>query len=240
MMKIPESRASEIAAAQDVKEVGEKVTKTIDPEKLEKAKALMNEAKKMANQQLDEAKKVVDEKLNKITKILQLPQDWNKYDIGKTPEQLFGELDDILERFSNVVEVGESYKSDLEIVRKTSGGRALCGIYYSEYEAPLTAELPIIAMPNDVILTSPNNSHKIRYIKFSRSRAASNYIQSVKSSSSNIGFGVGGFYQLFVGNVSGSYASSSDKGMNIVVRLIFERELRFHNIAWSQISLPLF
>ena len=105
---------------------------------------------------------------------------------------------------------------------------------------PLTAELPIIAMPNDVILTSPNNSHQIRYIKFSRSRAASNYVQSVKSSSSNIGFGVGGFYQLFVGDVSGSYASSSDKGMTRVFRLIFERELCFHNITWSQISLPLF
>lgn len=230
-MKIAESRAGEIAAAQDIKEVGEKVAKTIDPEKLEKAKALMNEAKKMANQQSDEAKKVVDEKLNKITKILQLPQNWNKNDIGKTPEQLFGELDDILEKFSSIVEVGESYKSDLEIVRKESGGRALCGVYYSECEASLTAELPIITMPNDVILTSPNNSHQIRYIKFSRSRAASHYVQSVKSSSSNIGLGVGGFYEFFVGDVSGSYASSSDKGMTRVFRLIFERELCFHNIA---------
>jgi hypothetical protein len=38
----------------------------------------------------------------------------------------------------------------------------------------------------------------------------------VKSSSSNIGLGIGDFYKLAVGEFSGSKATRSDKGMNLV------------------------
>jgi hypothetical protein len=91
---------------------------------------------------------------------------------------------------------------------KSSGGRALCAIYYSKYRGPSTAERPLIVMPSKVMLSSPNNSHQIRYLKFSACRAAENYVQTVKSSSTNVGFGVGGFYELFVGEVRGNYGKS--------------------------------
>ena len=193
IMKIAETRASQTAASQDTKEIGEKdeTAKAIDQEKLDKAKALIKEGKEMPKEESEEAKKAVKEKIEKITKILQLPKVWNGQDIIEKPQQLFGQLDGIIEKLNNVVEVGEAYKSDLEVVRKASGGRALCGIYYSEIAPPKTAELPIIMMPNEVILTSPNNSQQVRYLKFSKSRAAADYVQAVKSSSSNIEISVG-------------------------------------------------
>ena len=181
----------------------------IDEEKLEKAKALMNETKEMAKQQSEEAKEAVNEKIAEISKILQLPPDWNQHDVGLKPEQLFEQLDGIIEQLNSVVEVGEAYKSDLEVVRKASGGRALCGIYHSEHKPPTTAELPIIAMPSEVILTSPNDSVQVEYLKFSESRAATNYVHAVKSSSSNIGSRIAGFSGPLAGEINTSEPGNS-------------------------------
>ena len=184
--------------------------KAIDEEKLEKAKALMKEASEKAKEESEQAKKAVSEKMVEIGKILQLPPDWNKQESGKEPDELLTHLNQVIEQFENAVEVSESYKSDLEIVKKASGGRALCGIYHSAYNPPKTAERPLILMPTEVTLGSPNNSQQINYLKFSESMAASKYAHAVKSSSTNIGFSVGGFVQLFVGEAHGSYASSSE------------------------------
>ena len=184
--------------------------KAIDEEKLEKAKALMKEASEKAKEESERAKKAVSEKMAEIGKILQLPPDWNKQESGKKPDELLTHLNQVIEQFENAVEVSESYKSDLEIVKKASGGRALCGIYHSAYNPPKTAERPLILMPTEVTLGSPNNSQQINYLKFSESMAASRYAHAVKSSSTNIGFSVGGFVELFVGEAHGSYASSSE------------------------------
>lgn len=184
--------------------------KAIDEEKLEKAKALMKEASEKAKEESEQAKKAVSEKMAEIGKVLQLPPDWNKQESGKEPDELLTHLNQVIEQFENAVEVSESYKSDLEIVKKASGGRALCGIYHSAYNPPKTAERPLILMPTEVTLGSPNNSQQINYLKFSESMAASKYAHAVKSSSTNIGFSVGGFVQLFVGEAHGSYASSSE------------------------------
>ena len=185
--------------------------KAIDEEKLEKAKALMKEASEKAKEESEQAKKAVSEKMVEIGKILQLPPDWNKQESGKEPDELLTHLNQVIEQFENAVEVSESYKSDLEIVKKASGGRALCGIYHSAYNPPKTAERPLILMPTEVTLGSPNNSQQINYLKFSESMAASKYAHAVKSSSTNIGFSVGGYVELFVGEAHGSYASSSEK-----------------------------
>lgn len=185
-------------------------TKAVDKEKLEQAKGLMTEAKKKAKEGSEAAKKAVKERMDEISKLLELPPDWNKQENGKSPEKLLEELDGIINLFNNVVEPDKSYNTDYEVVQKASGGRALCGIYYSKYRGPLTAERPLIIMPSKVTLSSPNNSHQIRYLKFSASRAAANYVQTVKSSSTNVGLSVGGFYGLFVGEVHGSYGTSNE------------------------------
>jgi len=214
LAKVAESRdgqssdtpnASEEASAKD------QSNKAIDKEKLKKARALMNDAKETAKGESEAAKKAVEEKIAELAKTLELPPDWNKQDTGQKPDQLLEHLDEIINEFDNAIEVSECYKSDLEVVEKASGGRALCGIYFSEYLPPKTSERPIIMMPAKVTLASPNNSQQIRYLKFSQSRAASNYVQIVKSSSTNVGFSVGGFYNLFVGEVSGSWGSSHEE-----------------------------
>lgn len=213
LVKVAESYSRQLPISQEESDTGEKETKgkAIDEGKLEKARALKDQAKEMAAKESKEAQKAVQEKMAEITKILELPPDWYKQDIGTKPDQLFKQLDQIIEQFDNVAEVGEAYKNDCEVVVKASGGRALCGIYFSEYVAPMAAERALIVEPAMVTLASPNNSQQIRYLRFSESRAAANYVQTVKSSSTNIGYGVGGFYGLFVGDVHGSYGSRQEE-----------------------------
>ena len=180
-------------------------TKAVDEEKLKKAKELMNEATAMATEQSEEAKKATKEKMAEMMKVLELPSDWCKQDTV-TPEQLLTDLGGIINQYSSIAEVAESYKNDLDAVAKASGGRSLRGIYYSKYASPQTAGRPIILMPSNVTLTNPDDAMKIRYLKFQESRAAANYVHTVKSSSASIGFGVAGFYGGFVGEVKGAYS----------------------------------
>ena len=104
----------------------------MDEEKLKKAKELMNDAKAMAKKGLDSSKEAVNEKLREIMDALELPADWFNQDEVK-PEQLFQQLDEIIGQCSNVVESPDLYKSEVEIVTRASAGKALCGIYHSEY-----------------------------------------------------------------------------------------------------------
>ena len=185
-------------------------TKTVDEEKLKKAKELMNEAKAMATEQSEEAKTATKEKMAEMMKVLELPSDWCKQETV-TPEQLLTDLGDIINQYSSIAEVAESYKNDLDAVAKASGGRALRGIFYSKYASPQTAGRPIILMPSNVTLTNPDDAMKIRYLKFQESRAAANYVHTVKSSSTSIGFGVAGFYGGFVGEVKGAYSTEEHR-----------------------------
>ena len=185
-------------------------TKAVDEEKLKKAKELMNEAKAMAMEQSEEAKTATKEKMAEMMKVLELPSDWCKQDTV-TPEQLLTDLGGIINQYSSIAEVAESYKNDLDAVAKASGGRSLRGIYYSKYASPQTAGRPIILMPSNVTLTNPDDAMKIRYLKFQESRAAANYVHTVKSSSASIGFGVAGFYGGFVGEVKGAYSSEEHR-----------------------------
>ena len=185
-------------------------TKAVDEEKLKKAKELMNEAKAMATEQSEEAKTATKEKMAEMMKVLELPSDWCKQDTV-TPEQLLTDLGGIINQYSSIAEVAESYKNDLDAVVKASGGRALRGIYYSKYASPQTAGRPIILMPSNVTLTNPDDAMKIRYLKYQESRAAANYMDTVKSLSTTIRFGVAGFYEGFVGEVKGVYSTEEHR-----------------------------
>ena len=206
LVEFAESHRKQLAAIPQDENIvqQEKETKTVDEEKLKKAKELMNEAKQMATDQSEKSKKVVNDKLAELMKTLELPENWFKQDEVK-PEQLFNQLDQIIEQYRNVVESAESYKSELEIITRASAGKALCGIYHSEYEAPKPAGRPLLLVPTAVHLTNPNSPQEIDYMKFSAKGAATNYVRTVESSSTNIGFGVAGFYGLFVGEVKGGY-----------------------------------
>ena len=180
-------------------------TKAVDEEKLKKAKELMNEAKAMAMEQSEEAKTATKEKMAEMMKVLELPSDWCKQDTV-TPEQLLTDLGGIINQYSSIAEVAESYKNDLDAVAKASRG-----IYYSKYESPQTDGKPIILMPSNVTLSNPDDAMKIRYLEFQESRAAANYVDTVKSSSTSIRFGVAGFYEGFEGEVKGAYSTEEHR-----------------------------
>ena len=205
-----ESQIHQLAAVpQDEKLIqGNKNTKAVDEEKLKKAKQLMNDAKSMANDCLESSKLVVNEKLRQIMSTLELPADWFKQDEVQ-PEKLFKQLDEIIGQCSNVVESPDSYKSEVEIVTKASAGRALCGIYHSEYKSPKPAGRPLILIPTTVALTNPNSAQEIDYLRFSAKGAAAEYVRTVESSSTNVGIGVAGFYGFFVGEAQVGYGHES-------------------------------
>lgn len=205
-----ESHKTQLAAVpQDGKLIQEdKNRKAVDEEKLTKAKELMNDAKAMAKDRLESSKETVNKKLREIMNTLELPGNWFKQDEVK-PEQLFQQLEEIIGQYSNVVESPDSYKSEVEIVTRASAGKALCGIYHSEYKPPKSAGRPLLLIPTTVTLTNPNSAQEINHMKFSARGTAAEYVRTIESSSTNIGTGVAGFYGLFVGEVQGGYGHES-------------------------------
>ena len=215
-----ESQKNQLAAIpQDEKLIQENENaKAVDKEKLKKAKKLMNEAKERASDRSESSKKAVNKKLIKIMNTLELPADWFKQDEGKT-DQLFEQLNQIIAEHQNVVESADSYKSEVEIVTRASAGKALCGIYYSEYKPPKPAGRPLLRVPTNVNLTNPNSAQEINYLKFSAKGTAAEYVRTVESSSTNIGMTVPGFYDLFVEKGQGGYgherSSQADQSLKL-------------------------
>ena len=215
-----ESQKYQLAAIpQDEKLIQENEnTKAVDKEKLKKAKKLMNEATERARDRSGSSKKAVNKKLSEIMNTLELPADLLKQDEEKT-DQLFEQLNQIIAEQQNVVESADSYKSEVEIVTTASAGKALCGIYYSEYKPPKPAGRPLLRVPTNVNLTNPNSAQEINYLKFSAKGTAAEYVRTVESSSTNIGMTVPGFYDLFVEKGQGGYgherSSQADQSLKL-------------------------
>ena len=205
LIEFAESQRSQLAdIPQDQRLIlEEKDSKALDEEKLEKAKELMAEAKVMTKDQSEKAKTTVKTKLSEILNVLDLPQDWLKQELP--PEELFKQLDYISRECSHVVESGESYKSQVEIIAKASGGKALCGIYYSDYDATRPAQMPLFLPPKEVNLSNPGSSQEIKYLKFSKKGMASEYARMVESSSTSFRVGETGFYGAFAEDFQGGY-----------------------------------
>ena len=175
-------------------------TKAAELKTLKKAKELLNEAKAIAKDQSESSKKTLNETLALIMSTLELPIDWLREDEVK-PAVLFQYLDKIIKQCSDVLESADAYKSEVEIVTRASAGRALCGIYYSKYESPKPAGIPLLLVPMTVTLNNPNSAQEVNYLKFSAKGIATDYVRAVESTSTNIGFGVAGFEEFFVGEV---------------------------------------
>lgn len=194
LIKYAQSQRSQLAnISQDHRLIEEeKDSKALEEEKREKAKKLMNEAKVMAKDPSEKAKTTVKTKLSEILSELDLPQDWLKQELP--PEELFKEIDYISRECSHIVESGESYKSQVEIIAKASSGKAACAIYHSNYDATRPAQIPLFLLPKEVTLSNPGCSQVINYLKFSKQGMASEYARMVESSSTSVGVGVTGFY----------------------------------------------
>ena len=168
-----------------------KATKAVDEANLKKAKELMNEAKTMATDKSETAKKAVNDKIKLIMETIELPLEWFKQD-QMQPDQMFQQLDQIIDQCSEVVEADEIYKNAVEVITKASAGKALFGIYHSEYEVPKPAGRPLLLPPTDVSLTNPSISKDMKFMKFSSQGAAADYIRTVESLNTNIGLAIAG------------------------------------------------
>ena len=183
-----------------------KSTKAVDEANLKKAKELMNEAKTMATNKSEIAKKTVNDKIKSIMEKLQLPSDWFKQDQVQ-PDQMFQQLDQVIEQCSEVVKSDEIYKNAVEVITKASAGKALFGIHYSEYEVPKPAGRPLLLSPTDVSLTNPSMSKDMKFMKFSSQGAAADYIRTVESLNTNVGLAIAGLEGLLFGEVQGACGS---------------------------------
>ena len=179
-------------------------TKAADKKNLKKAKKLLNEAKEMATDQSEESKKIIEDNLSVIMNILELPSSWYKLEDMELDQQLFHNLDQIIEQCVNDVEAAQCHKSELEIITKASAGRALCGIYHSEYEPPQAAGLRLLQVPTGVT-SNPITAQENGFKRFSGDGLATKYVKKLTSSSSEIGSGVSGFYGLLAGDLEGGY-----------------------------------
>ena len=187
-----------------------KATKAVDEANLERAKELMNEAKTMATDKSETAKKAVNDKIKLIMETIELPLDWFKQD-QMQPDQMFQQLDQIIDQCSAVVESDEIYKNAVEMITKASAGKALFGIYHSEYEVPKPAGRPLLLPPTDVSLTNPSISKDMKFMKFSSQGAAADYIRTVESLNTNIGLAIAGLEGLLFGEVQGARGSEQLK-----------------------------
>ena len=187
-----------------------KATKAVDEANLKKAKELMNEAKTMATDKSETAKKAVNDKIKLIMETIELPLEWFKQD-QMQPDQMFQQLDQIIDQCSEVVEADEIYKNAVEVITKASAGKALFGIYHSEYEVPKPAGRPLLLPPTDVSLTNPSISKDMKFMKFSSQGAAADYIRTVESLNTNIGLAIAGLEGLLFGEVQGARGSEQQK-----------------------------
>lgn len=200
-----------LAVPQDEKLVKKnQESKAVEGPRLERARELMTAAKSMAAEQSDSSKRNVNDRLTEILKFLQLPREWFQQGTLK-PEETCHQLEQVINHHSIVLESGDMYLSNEEIIAKASGGRALCGVYYSEYEPLKTAGRPLLLVPKKVILTNPSASQEIKVMKFSARGAAADYVRNVESSSLSVGGSVAGFHGLLVGEVKGGYGSEQQK-----------------------------
>ena len=193
-----------------------KSTKAVDKANLKEAKELMNEAKTMATDKLKTAKKTND-KTEKIEGTIELPPDSFEQNQVQS-DQMFQKIDQIKEQCSAVVESNEISKNAVEVISKASGGKALFGIYHSEYEVPKPPARPLLLPPKDVSLTSPSITTVTNCMKFSAQGAAADYIQTVESVNTNIGHAIAVSEGLLFGEVQGACGSGRQKRSHGSVR----------------------
>lgn len=181
-----------------------------DKERVERAKELMNEARTMAGTTANENKGEINKKMVKLFQVLELPPDWYKQDIV-SPDTLMKELNEIIKQINTVVESQEVYSSVVDVVTKASGGRALRGICYSEYDPPMTASLPILLPPTNVSIFNPSLGMDRKFMKFMSKGAAAEYTLAKESSCGDTAVALKGFKDLIIGEMDGAYGFESDR-----------------------------
>ena len=187
-------------------------TKRADDKKaLDLARGLVEEARGMAITLMPNVPNMLNDKVAEIFGVLNigLPGSCSscnsfEQDEGVTQDSMLKELDVMIDHASEVIESGEPDHPDIDVVFKASGGRALCGVYYSDYKPVKTAGIPIIsAKPENVSIFHPGLSVEERYEYFIKHGAAAEFVNSVARNGTHIGVEVKGLINPFGGRIGG-------------------------------------
>ena len=147
--------------------------KAADKQDLSKAQTLLEDATRLAGKNQSE----LSRKIAEIAKILNLPDEWLSRQ--ETGEQLLERLSQMIRDCSSALEAVEEYKNEVEVITKASGGRALCGIYHSEYGTSQQAECQLLKVPTTVNFDSPDRRNDFRCISFCKEGLATNYVEKL-------------------------------------------------------------
>ena len=198
--KAVEFLANELPGLKDVsleQEMNEAKAKV--KEKLKKAKGLMLKADEMLSNEQPDLPSVTQIQ-DRISEILELSLDG----LGKLkPDERQNVLRVAEKDFTNFVQSASTFKSNLELITKASGGRALCGIYKSKFELPKPAELRLIRKPRTVTLDNPNVATKMGSKTFSEKVFASVCVENVTESSTLAGLRMPEVQSLLAGVIEG-------------------------------------
>ena len=127
-----------------------------------------------------------------------------KQDQGVTQDSMLKELDVMIDQSSEVIESGEPDHYDTDVVFKASGGRALCGVYYSNYKPVKAAGMPILSpKPENVSIFHPDQAVEESYKHFIRHGAAAEFVNSVARNGTHIGVEVKGLINPSNGRIGG-------------------------------------
>ena len=161
--------------------------KAADKQDLTEAQTLLEEAKKLAGKNQSE----LSRKIAEIAKILNLPDEWlSQQEMG---EQFLKRLSQMIKDCSSALEAAEQYESEVDVITKASGGRALCGIYHSEYGTPQPAECQLLKVPTTVNFASPVKRDDFRCISFCKEGLATNYVEKLTNLSCRTNLCASGF-----------------------------------------------
>ena len=169
--------------------------KAADKQDLTEAQTLLEEAKKLAGKNQSE----LSRKIAEIAKILNLPDEWlNQQEMG---EQFLKRLSQMIKDCSSALEAAEQYESEVDVITKASGGRALCGIYHSEYGTPQPAECQLLKVPTTVNFASPDRRNDFRCISFCKEGLATNYVEKLTKLSCRTNLCASGYNGMISVNV---------------------------------------
>lgn len=148
--------------------------KAADKQNLTKAQALLNEAEGRAPRNQPEVSEKIAEE---VVKTLDLPENW--FNQEEITNRLLGSLIQMTKDCINAVEAAEEYESNVEVIKKASEGRALCGLYHSEYETPQPTDSQLLREPTNVNFANPEKKEDFRCISFCAKGLASNYVDKL-------------------------------------------------------------
>ena len=148
--------------------------KAADMKKINETKELLSKAKGQTSRNQPKDSEEIAEK---VVKTLELPENW--FNQEEITNRLLRSLIQMTDNCVNAVGADEEYESNVEIIKKASEGRALCGLYHSEYETPQPTDSQLLREPTNVEFANPERKEDFKCIAFCAKELASKYVEKL-------------------------------------------------------------